>query len=479
MDRNKTILTKKQTALLLYSEHLRNIVDYNFFHKKIQDKEKLTYGKMLNYSMSENQIYLIKSNLDMLLHSAGEEWSYRKRNAVVKENVKDPKLRPTCQLCGARILEKHYIVNKYNKKEMFVGSECIKEFYNENLSSDYHNFYKGKKARKFVKLAEEYPTIRRIVESLKYKQYSIAYPLKLERQSMNTKLLVRKCMDKYLTVSSLDKEDVHYVKLKHYIEAFLSVQKQIDDFCGKNINNKFVLTNKLSESIISSQNRGKDLVINIRDQNNSVINKQIASKITVVSFLENYKSWFNESFSNQNFNITRVAEGKIYFNYTVNQIDYMFLANSQDFILSINGIFDEINTSKRRDVSSIIDKIKVSNADKDSLFRYFDKHFSKLFEDRLNASQLLMRTLEKRQRRVRESFIEKTSQDFYFVINSEELSVVSKDVVKLFALAELFGNSNKQGFADVLSRNKYPRHIVLRRLRSILSEAEDIYGSLE
>ncbi|TLG77359.1 hypothetical protein [Culicoidibacter larvae] len=479
MDRNKTILTKKQTALLLYSEHLRQIVDYNFFHKIIRDKEKLTCGKMLDYSMSENQIYLIKSNRDMLLHSAGEEWSYRRRNAVVREKEKDPKLRPKCQLCGARILEKHYIVNKYNKKELFVGSECIKEFYNENLSSDYYNYYRGKKARKFVKLAEEYPTIRRIVESSKYKQYDIAYPLKLEKQSMNEKLLVRKCLEKYLAVSSLDKEDVHYVKLKHYIEAFLSVQKQIDNFCEKNSNNKFILTNKLSESIISNQINGKALVENIRGQHDSVIDKRTASKITVVSFLENYKLWFNENFSNQNFNITKVANGKIYFSYKVNNVDYNFLANSQDFILCINGIFDDVNTSKRRDVSKIIDKIMVSKSDNENLFKYFDKHFSNLFEYRLNATQLLTRTLDSRKRSVRELFIENTSYDYYFVINSEELSVISRDTVKLFALGELFGNSNKQVFADVLFRNKYPRQVVLKKLRTILAEAEDIYGDLQ
>lgn len=119
----------KERNLLLKSHHVK--ADFPTFYEFLQENKKAPILTQTEQKRDKT-IALILSRTDqtmaMIIETAKMEWELLVKN-YIPVCTDDPKMERSCELCGHPHLRfQHRIINRYNKNQMIIGSECVNEY---------------------------------------------------------------------------------------------------------------------------------------------------------------------------------------------------------------------------------------------------------------------------------------------------------------------------------------------------------------
>ncbi|MCG9969648.1 hypothetical protein L9W92_16715 [Pelotomaculum terephthalicicum JT] len=119
MAQGKLRLKNKERTLLLNSQVIE---DYPWFHDLLKSNQRITEELIDSLSIDYQRFF--DNMLNKVIGQATVEWEGNPQHPV--DDLEDK--RTPCTLCGQPTRWVFYIFNKWNGKNINVGSECVKHF---------------------------------------------------------------------------------------------------------------------------------------------------------------------------------------------------------------------------------------------------------------------------------------------------------------------------------------------------------------
>lgn len=239
------LISKKQRELLLQSATMKQ-KEFSDLFDHLKKNETVTFYDLKRYSYLEN----LTSYLDELLKSSSSEWSPSPTTPVFDLGPEYRKAKVICDLCGHKYLKLQYrIYNRILKKEMVIGSECIKEF-GGNLENSFGSNIKDiQRAANRLFLEKEFPGIRNYIENKNViHSYGMVVPKKFVMQWKQLRENLRKSHSNY--VSSKEK---NLLLLNSLWEEKQLLEKEILKFIEANKDKPFAVTGDLQKWLLKYQ----------------------------------------------------------------------------------------------------------------------------------------------------------------------------------------------------------------------------------
>lgn len=144
-NKSRLLITMKEMNLIKNSETTKDSEIYGNLFYALQKYETLSEKDLVLSSTFDKQAVIALTNEQMkseLMKKIICEW-------YGIDYYISPGKKIPCQICHTPNTKIHYIKNKYNKNELNVGSECIKQFPEiENFKEMQRNSYEREKSRK-------------------------------------------------------------------------------------------------------------------------------------------------------------------------------------------------------------------------------------------------------------------------------------------------------------------------------------------
>lgn len=278
------VVNKKERVILLKS-HI--IDDYMWFKKFLKTNDKIT--SKLIASLPEQQRNFIKYMLKELLQQAILEW--KEKPIPPKDLGEDKKKWVKCTLCGTPNRFIHYILNRQNGTEMNVGSECVKEFAFNDLSTDYQR-KEAKKIRRLSLLNENLPGIKQQVENWQRlkETYSIWIPDEISTKYDEIGYELRNLYDNFIDGKG---KEADLDKLSTLLKQGEGEKEKFKKYEEINNSNPFIVTQKMFRWLRNNKEKDyiKPIFLEIKSQ--GIITYRTAHRITEVDFMKKVISLMN------------------------------------------------------------------------------------------------------------------------------------------------------------------------------------------
>ncbi|EMS74059.1 hypothetical protein [Ruminiclostridium cellobioparum] len=341
------ILTKYDK---IYKSDFEDTEDFN---KQTQTFFEYTFNELVK--LASNEWYA--SNRMNEMPSSKDEW-------------------PTCSLCNTKNKLVYYIVNKNNKKELNVGSECIYKFpslgFNHRQLSQIKNdrIKKFKRIERINKINSLFPGIENRLSQWKidYEEIPLILPFDINE---GLKLAIKEgftLYDSYIEGKSKDSELEH---LNNIIMKYDEYEQKSKLFVETHINSNFACDSKVRNWLIDN-NKLRVLVAIMK--NNGLINENTIKYIYEENFIKNRLVVLKEAVDKLQIKFIEFRDSNIFFSYKNqdDRIEYILRCDIKDFMLNFGEVF--INSSYSIDFSILSKKLSIVFIDSNikSLFNKVD-----------------------------------------------------------------------------------------------------------
>ncbi|WP_071396627.1 hypothetical protein [Bacillus tuaregi] len=281
----KLAITKKDHTVLLLS---RITQDYDWFYGLLKQNERIT--KDLIDSLQAKEKNFMENMFPIVLQQAILEW---KEKAQLPKDLGENKEKwIQCSLCGTPNRYIHYIVNRQTRREINVGSECVKEY----AFNDGNTEYQRKEARKIRRLNilnTELPGIKRIIENWlnEIEKYEIWIPYSVSYKYRQIgKVLKQNYLD-FLDGKGSEDSINNFRELLSLRENEISIFK---DYVDRNKRNDFAVTQSIYRWF--KQNTGNPSIQTAFDiiKDDGMITYQTAHRIAEKMFMNKIMSLLNQ-----------------------------------------------------------------------------------------------------------------------------------------------------------------------------------------
>lgn len=241
----KVYVSKKQRNLLIRSATIKQ-KEFSELYQYLKYHEIITFNDLKKNQKLEN----LTSYFDELLKTSQSEWFPSPTKPIFDAGPDYRKLKIECDLCGHKYLKlQHRIINYLTKKQMVIGSECIKEF-GERLIGSFGSDPKDIRRaanRKF--LEEKFPGIRKYIESNKeIHNYGMVIPMNLVIKWREWKEQLYKAYNNYI---SEKEKNFSSVEGQWIIKE--KIEEEINQYVQQNKNKPYAVTTELQQWILQYQ----------------------------------------------------------------------------------------------------------------------------------------------------------------------------------------------------------------------------------
>lgn len=269
------LISKKQRELLLRSATIKQNVFSDLF-KHLQKNNTVTFNDLKKYPYLNN----LTAYLDELLKSSSSEWFPSPTMPVFDLGSEYRKAKIACDLCGHKYIKLQFrIHNHILKKQMVIGSECIKEF-GRNLENSFGSNIKDiQRAGNRLFLEKEFPGIRNYIENKSViHSYGMVVPKNYVMQWKQLRENLFQSHSKY--VSGKEK---NLLLLRSLWEEKQLLEKEITKFISENKDKPFAVTEDLQKWLLKYQS---EEFMSELQENNGFIKSSNIHKVHEPQFMQ-------------------------------------------------------------------------------------------------------------------------------------------------------------------------------------------------
>ena len=327
-----SIATQEEIRLLSKSifidryENLKNIL-ITFLNRK-----KPIYIDDIKYLEKEDpKTYMIfRFSFQEIVEECSKEWIYIKIIDTIQK---------TCDLCGNNRLRYNYLIkNKYNGKEMIVGSKCIDKF--PDIDRNGKNLNKEKlqaiKIERISKINKQYENIIGTMES--WKKYYMDFPIMLNEDldSRFTKLIKSSKLF-YENYINPKMKSGNIMEFEKYIEEFEALKLESNLFYENYKDSKY----NCDKKIIYWLKQNKPAIHKKIMREGGLISKDAAKEIGCIDFINRFEDKIVKTFNGNNFVIEKinVYDGVIISTTIFNRYKLTLSLTLKEFVSQFSSIF--------------------------------------------------------------------------------------------------------------------------------------------
>lgn len=327
---------KSDRKILFYSDYLASI-DRN--HAEIARKlNEPDYKDIL----TEKEKKEIDRNSDVWLKQSRNEWVLKKKVAIKDKSI------DKCQLCNTRLRkEKWKIQNKKNEKNLWIGRDCGSNII--SLSEQGNNKDTADQAKRRELLYSGSRKLREVTDGISnfdlYTRYVLTQPF--NDRVGNLKKKIKICIDDYIQKDL--KHDLTHVIDAYNIE-FLRLQKEYNRYNSDVATDGQHLPIQIATKI-KKQRQGTALIREVQN-NKGMLDKRIASKITIPEFLDLYREQMNDRLG---YTLCKsVEQARIILNFSLRGKKLEIKYNSGAVISSLGFPVELSDTKSEQDIYDIL-----------------------------------------------------------------------------------------------------------------------------
>lgn len=279
-------ITKKDHTVLLLSQITK---DYDWFYELLTQNDKLTDD--IVESLHDNEKNFMENMLPVLLQQAILEW--KEKNQPPKDLGENKEKWVQCSLCGTPNRYIHYIINRQSKKEINVGSECVKE-YAFNDGNTEHQRKEARKIRRLNLLNRELPGIKRKIENWfdEIEKFDVWIPLSISKNYRTIGNELSKVYDNFLEGKGSEIDSIQVIK--DFLSQGEKEIRKFKEYVENNRLNDFVVTKAIYNWI--KRNKGNQSVRIAFDmlKSDGLITYQTAHRLSEAGFMERVQTLLNQ-----------------------------------------------------------------------------------------------------------------------------------------------------------------------------------------
>lgn len=293
----KLLINKKEREILIRSSITK---DFNWFYRLLIKNKKIT--PQFVDTLNEKEKNFFKHLLPTLLVQAILEW--KEKPVPPKDLGEDRRKWTKCTLCGTPNRYMHYIINRQNAKEINIGSECVKEYAFNDISTDSQR-KEATKIRRLDILNSHLPGIQTIVDNwYKHREsYEIWIP---DYMAINYEKIGDELKELYKRYINGKGKESDIERLQVLLKQAESEKNCFRDYVEKNKNNPFIITQKIYRWLNSNKNKELISPVFIKLKNEGVITFQNAYRISEQIFMEKISTLMNSHLQEIGFKIVGV-----------------------------------------------------------------------------------------------------------------------------------------------------------------------------
>lgn len=292
------LISKKQRELLLQSATIKQ-KEFSELLTHLNKNDTISFYDLKRYPHLEN----LTSYLDELIKSSSSEWFPSPTTPVFDLGPEYRKAKVVCELCGHKYLKLQYrIYNRILKKNMVIGSECIKEFGGGLENSFGSNIKDIQRAANKLFLEKEFPGIRKYIENKNViHSYGMVVPKKFVIQWKQLREELRKSHSNY--VSGKEK---NLILLNSLWEEKQLLEEEIIKFIEDNKDKPFAVTGDLQKWLLRYQS---EEFMNELQENNGFITLHNLHKVHEPLFMQYSLQNVSDELKNYGIKFRQVSPG--------------------------------------------------------------------------------------------------------------------------------------------------------------------------
>ncbi|MEG0614889.1 MAG: hypothetical protein RR540_03960 [Oscillospiraceae bacterium] len=301
---SKTYVSKQVRNLLINSEII-NKKEHSEFKEILLKHSKIDEKTLSADKISEKTEKIIKYTVNIIYDSAKMEWE-----GIQKFDDGDV----NCSLCGAKNKYIYYIKNKFNKKELNVGSDCIKGFsgLKTNKNTNFGDYIKSisknqKQVKRKLELYSKYPELDMEIKVIdkRMNESPLLLPKEISQCLNQFKIKINNFIKNYLS-GKCKITELAFIRetLKNYEQYYKDYYKT---WIEENINNTFCITSKMKFNI-EKTGQGKEILEKISNDG-GIVNANTIENISVIEFIKLHLSTFSKKM--EDFNSLKIVNGQI------------------------------------------------------------------------------------------------------------------------------------------------------------------------
>ncbi len=264
----KSVLSRDEITLFKHSEELKNTELYGNLYDilfKINKIKAISIEELIDLGLDEKGIIILTQNKKRLSDNIKREWYVRNNSA------EDPNKRVRCGLCNAPNRYLFYIINRFNSKQLNVGSTCMTKFPEiEGYVDHKHQLAKIQKTQKETErwqiFNNKFPDIENIIQSIDtyFNKIPILLPYNIYYPFKDAIIQLRKMYNSYIKHGTKD-VNILFVSFQQKLEECKDFQIKSDKFVENNSNSKLICKRQEMNWLID--NKESDLLLEISKNN--------------------------------------------------------------------------------------------------------------------------------------------------------------------------------------------------------------------
>lgn len=286
---NRLFLDEKQVNLLLASEAIYR-QEFNAFRRFLE-----TSSRVLQFDIKRRpELKEVPAYIDSLLMESQREWEpYRKKPYTDLGNEFE-KINSTCALCHYRPLRHEYAIqNKYNKRVLIIGSECIQQF-GRHLSRQLPTTTSERtRSSRLLEVEQVFPGIRKLIDNgHRYiHKTPVAIPQEIKKEWTDNFIKLRLSYDDYVAsrVDDMDELQQRYV-------AQSNLKNEITQYITEKEKDPNHVKGELLQWLRSRQNNE---LLQMVEEDGGVITRRTIHMITETNFVKNTVIQLNDKLKNR------------------------------------------------------------------------------------------------------------------------------------------------------------------------------------
>lgn len=285
----KSILSRDEISLLLNSEEPKNQQIYGNLHDillQIKDLKAITMQQLINLKLNDIGVAALTYNKQSLIDNVKNEWY------VENHSAEDPDKKVKCGLCNTPNKYVFYIRNRINKKQLNVGSSCIKNFPGIEGYIEYKyrldkTIQTQKEIIRRTEFHTHFPDCVDIINSANdyFDNLPILLPYELYFSLQDTVKNLRVIYKKYIKHGKVhgETEETTFQSFAEMIKIYSDLKLKANEFINKNIDEKLIC--KRSEIDWLIQNKRHSLLKEI-SRNDGMYSIDTIGQIASINFIK-------------------------------------------------------------------------------------------------------------------------------------------------------------------------------------------------